>query len=163
MTHDTRLLQPHPLYVERAEGSRKWDVDGNEYVDYIGGHGACCWAITIRSSSQAVREQLAKGTHYGAAHELEVQWAEQITEDGAVRQKVRFTGSGTESTLLAIRLARAFTGKHKIVRFAGHFHGWHDQVAFAVTSHFDGSVPAGHSARGGRKRDRLPAERPGRG
>jgi glutamate-1-semialdehyde 2,1-aminomutase len=58
-------------------------------------------------------------------------------------RRVRFTGSGTESTLLAIRLARAFSGKQKILRFAGHFHGWHDQVAFGVSSHFDGSAPPG--------------------
>src|SRR5690606_15064031 len=68
---------------------------------------------------------------------------EQIQQMIPCAGKVRFTGSGTESTLLAIRLARAFTGKQKIVRLAGHFHGWHDQVAFAATSHFDGSVPAG--------------------
>jgi glutamate-1-semialdehyde 2,1-aminomutase len=143
VTHDTRYLQPHPLYVERALGPHKWDVDGNEYVDYIGGHGALLLGHNDPFVVQAVREQLAKGTHYGAAHELEVEWAEQITRMVPCAEKVRFTGSGTEATLLAIRLARAVTGKSKIVRFAGHFHGWHDQVAFAVTSHFDGSAPPG--------------------
>ena len=143
VTHDTRYLQPHPLYIKRALGSRKWDVDGNEYVDYIGGHGALLLGHNDPFVIQAVRDQLAKGTHYGAAHELEVEWAEQVKRMVPCAEKVRFTGSGTESTLLAIRLARAFTGKEKIVRFAGHFHGWHDQVAFGVTSHFDGSVPAG--------------------
>ncbi len=63
--------------------------------------------------------------------------------NGPLREKVRFTGSGTESTLLAIRIARAYTEKPKILRFAGHFHGWHDQVAFGVSSHFDGPPPAG--------------------
>jgi glutamate-1-semialdehyde 2,1-aminomutase len=143
VTHDTRYLQPHPLYIERAAGARKWDVDGNEYVDYIGGHGALLLGHNHPLVTEAVREQLAKGTHFGAAHELEVLWAEQIQRMVPCAEKVRFTGSGTESTLLAIRLARAFTGRNKIVRFAGHFHGWHDQVAFAATSHFDGSVPAG--------------------
>jgi glutamate-1-semialdehyde 2,1-aminomutase len=92
---------------------------------------------------EAVREQLAKGTHFGAAHELEVEWAEQITRMVPCAEKVRFTGSGTEATLLAIRIARAFTERPKIIRFVGHFHGWHDQVAFAATSHFDGSAPPG--------------------
>ncbi|MEX0676572.1 MAG: aspartate aminotransferase family protein [Pirellulales bacterium] len=143
VTHDTRYLKPHPLYVQHAAGSRKWDVDGNEYVDYIGGHGALLLGHNHPQVTEAVREQLAKGTHFGASHELELKLGERIQRMVPCAGKVRFTGSGTESTLLAIRLARAFTGKRKIVRFAGHFHGWHDQVAFAVTSHFDGSVPAG--------------------
>ncbi len=143
VTHDTRYLQPHPLYIDRAAGSRKWDVDNHEYVDYIGGHGALLLGHNHPQVMDAVRAQLAKGTHFGASHELELQLGEQIQKMIPCAGKVRFTGSGTESTLLAIRLARAFTGKQKIVRFAGHFHGWHDQVAFAAMSHFDGSVPAG--------------------
>jgi glutamate-1-semialdehyde 2,1-aminomutase len=143
VTHDTRYLKPHPLYVARASGSHKWDADGNEYVDYIGGHGALLLGHNDPIVTERVREQLAKGTHFGASHELELELGEQIQRLVPCAGKVRFTGSGTESTLLAIRLARAFTQKRKIVRFAGHFHGWHDQVAFAVTSHFDGSVPAG--------------------
>jgi len=143
VTHDTRYLQPHPIYVDRAAGSRKWDVDGNELVDYIGGHGALMLGHNHPQVSEAVREQLAKGTHFGASHELELKLGELIQKLVPCAGKVRFTGSGTESTLLAIRVARAYTGKRKIVRLAGHFHGWHDQVAFAVTSHFDGSVPAG--------------------
>jgi glutamate-1-semialdehyde 2,1-aminomutase len=143
VTHDTRYLKPHPIYIQRAQGPRKWDVDGNEFVDYIGGHGALLLGHNHPAVTEAVREQLAKGTHFGAAHELELEWGEQVQRMVPCAGKVRFTGSGTESTLLAIRLARAFTEKSKIVRFAGHFHGWHDQVAFAVTSHFDGSAPAG--------------------
>ncbi|HEV3136435.1 MAG TPA: aspartate aminotransferase family protein [Pirellulales bacterium] len=143
VTHDTRYLQPHPLYIERASGARKWDVDGNEYVDYIGGHGALLLGHNHLIVTDAVREQLAKGTHFGAAHELEVLWGEQVQKMVPCAQKVRFTGSGTESTLLAIRVARAFTGKQKILRFSAHFHGWHDQVAFGVAAHYDGTVPAG--------------------
>jgi len=143
VTHDTRLLEPYPLAIARAKGARKWDVDGNEYVDYIGGHGALLLGHAHPAVSQAISEQLAKGTHYGAAHELEIEWGEQVKRLVPCAEKVRFTGSGTESTLLAIRLARAFTEKNRIVRFAGHFHGWHDQVAFGVTSHFDGSPPPG--------------------
>ncbi|HEV3021580.1 MAG TPA: aminotransferase class III-fold pyridoxal phosphate-dependent enzyme, partial [Pirellulales bacterium] len=143
VTHDTRYLLPHPLYIKRAQGSRKWDVDDNEYIDYIGGHGALLLGHNDPFVMDAIREQLAKGTHFGAAHELEVEWAEQIKRMVPCAERVRFTGSGTEATLLAIRLARAFTGRQKIVRFAGHFHGWHDQVAFGVTSHFDGTAPAG--------------------
>ena len=143
VTHDTRYLQPYPLYISRAAGAHKWDVDGNRYVDYVGGHGALLLGHGDPLVTDAVRQQLARGTHFGAGHELEVQWAEQVTRMVPCAQRVRFTGSGTESTLLAIRLARAFTEKPKIIRFVGHFHGWHDQVAFAATSHFDGSAPPG--------------------
>ncbi|HEX3726474.1 MAG TPA: aspartate aminotransferase family protein [Pirellulales bacterium] len=143
VTHDTRYLRPYPLYVERARGARKWDVDGNQYVDYIGGHGALLLGHNDAFVLDAVREQLAKGTHFGAAHQVELEWGEQVQKMVPCAEKVRFTGSGTESTLLAIRLARAYTEKSKIVRFGGHFHGWHDQVAFGVSSHFDGTPPAG--------------------
>lgn len=143
VTHDTRYLQPHPLYIERAAGPHKWDVDGNRYVDYIGGHGALVLGHNHPQVVEAVREQLSKGTHFGAGHATEVEWGEQIQRMVPCAQKVRFTGSGTESTLLAIRLARAYTEKPKILRFAGHFHGWHDQVAFGVSSHFEGPPPAG--------------------
>ncbi len=143
VTHDTRYLQPYPLYIAHGAGSRKWDVDENPYVDYIGGHGALLLGHNDPVVADAVRAQLDQGTHFGAGHEIEVQWAEQVTQMVPCAEKVRFTGSGTESTLLAIRLARAYTEKPKIIRFVGHFHGWHDQVAFAATSHFDGSAPPG--------------------
>ena len=143
VTHDLRYLEPHPLYVERALGPRKWDVDGNEYVDYFGGHGALLLGHNHPAVVEAVQAQLARGTHHGASHELELRWAEQICRMLPSAEKVRFTASGTEATQLAIRIVRAYTGRPRIVRFLGHFHGWHDQVAFGANSHFDGSVPAG--------------------
>ena len=143
VTHDGRYLRPYPIFVSRASGSRKWDVDGNELVDYFGGHGSLILGHNHPVVVEAVRKQLSKGTHYGASHELELEWAEQIKEMVPCAEKVRFTGSGTEASLLALRVARAFTNRNKILRFKSHFHGWHDQVAFASTSHFDGSIPAG--------------------
>jgi glutamate-1-semialdehyde 2,1-aminomutase len=79
----------------------------------------------------AVIRQAAKGAHYGACHALEVEWAEQVQRLIPSAQRVRFTVTGTEATHLALRISRAFTGKSKIVRFAGHFHGWHDHVCFS--------------------------------
>lgn len=143
VTHDVRYLQPYPISISRADGSRKWDVDGNEYVDYLGGHGALILGHNHPVVVDAVMKQLSCGTHYGASHELELEWAELIKEMVPCAEKVRFTNSGTEASLLAIRVARAFTGKKCIIRFVGHFHGWHDEVAFASISHFDGSIPAG--------------------
>ncbi|MGH7215119.1 MAG: aminotransferase class III-fold pyridoxal phosphate-dependent enzyme, partial [Tepidisphaeraceae bacterium] len=143
VTHDIRALSPYPVYLERAQGSRKWDVDGNEYVDYFGGHGALLLGHAHPAVVEAVRKQVERGTHYGGSHELELMWAEQVCRMVPCARKVRFTASGTEATLLAIRIARAFTGRKKIVRLLGHFHGWHDQVAFAVTGHYDGAAPPG--------------------
>src|SRR5262245_29167696 len=114
VTHDTRYLRPHPLYIERASGSHKWDVDGHEYVDYIGGHGALLLGHSHPLVTERVREQLSRGTHFGASHETEIAWAEQIQRLIPSAERVRFTSSGTEATLLAIRLARAFTGRTKL-------------------------------------------------
>lgn len=143
LTHDSRLTAPYAVYVARAEGPRKWDVDGNEYVDYFGGHGALLYGHCHRPVVEAVQRQAAIGTHWGASHELEVRWAQLVQRLVPSAERVRFTASGTEASQLAMRLARAYTGKPKIVRFVGHFHGWHDQVAAGGMSHFDGSAPPG--------------------
>ncbi len=143
LTHDSRTLLPYPVYAARAAGPRKWDVDGNEYVDYFGGHGALLLGHSHPAVVEAVTRQLPLGTHLGASHELEVRWAELVNRLVPCAERVRFTASGTEASHLALRLARAFTGKPKVIRFVGHFHGWHDQVAAGAHSHFDGGVPAG--------------------
>jgi len=143
VTHDGRLLQPYPIYIERAAGSRKWDVDGHEYVDYMGGHGALLLGHNHPAVVAAVEPQLRRGTHYGSSHELEVRWGELVRQLLPSAERVRFTSSGTEATMMALRLARAFTGKPKVMRFLGHFHGWHDHAAFGVGSHFDGTPTPG--------------------
>ncbi|MCS7024952.1 MAG: aspartate aminotransferase family protein [Bryobacteraceae bacterium] len=130
VTHVGRFLEPYPVYVERAEASRKWDVDGNEYVDFFGGHGALLLGHCHPEVTAAVQSQATRGAHFGASHELEVEWGALIQQMVPSAERLRFTISGTEATHLAIRLARAFTGRRKLVRFAGHFHGWHDHVAF---------------------------------
>lgn len=143
VTHDGRILEPYPLYVDRAAGSRKWDVDGHEYVDYTGGHGALLLGHNHPRVVEAVHRQLDRGTHFGSCHAAEVRWGEWVERLVPSAQRVRFTSSGTEATMMAMRLARAFTGKPKVLRFLGHFHGWHDHVAFGVGSHFDGTPTPG--------------------
>ena len=143
LTHDSRVLDPYPLFVERAAGPRKWCVDGYEYVDYFGGHGALLLGHCAPEVVAAVQRQVTLGTHFGSSHELEVRWAELIKTLIPGAERVRFTASGTEATHLALRLARAFTGKDKVVRFLGHFHGWHDHVAAGSNSHYDGTRPIG--------------------
>lgn len=143
VTHDTRFVRPHPIAVARAAGPRKWDVDGHEYVDYAGGHGALILGHAHPQVMAAVGEQLAKGTHYGANHLLENQWAALVKSMMPTVEMIRFTNSGTEATLMALRLARAATGRSKLLRLRGHFHGWHDHMAFGVTNHFDGTPTPG--------------------
>jgi glutamate-1-semialdehyde 2,1-aminomutase len=143
ITHDSRNFSPFPIYIERADGSHKWDVDGNELIDHWMGHGALLLGHNHPQVSAAVAEQVRKGTHYGACHELEVAWAEQIVRMIPSAEWVRFTMSGTEATMLAMRDARAFTGREKIVRFAGHFHGWHDYAMAGYQPPFDTPTSTG--------------------
>jgi glutamate-1-semialdehyde 2,1-aminomutase len=143
IAHDSRHLDPYGIYVERAQGPRKWDVDGNEYVDYFGGHGALILGHNHPQVVAAIEEALAQGTHFGANHPREVRWATLVRELVPSAERVRFTSSGTEATLMALRLARAFTGKRMLVRFVTHFHGWHDHMTSGHASHFDGTATAG--------------------
>ncbi|MFN2451541.1 MAG: aspartate aminotransferase family protein [Candidatus Dormibacteria bacterium] len=127
-THIIRSYTP-PLFVVRAEGSRKWTVDGRELVDYTMGHGALLLGHAHPAVVEAVQRQMAAGTHYGAGHPLEIGWAELICALVPSVEQVRFTSSGTEATMLAVRLARAFTGREVLVKLHDHFHGWHDAVS----------------------------------
>jgi glutamate-1-semialdehyde 2,1-aminomutase len=128
VTHDVRYLQPFPIFVERAAGSRKWDVDGNEYIDYVMGHGALLMGHAHPEITRAVAAQAARGTHYGANHPLELEWGRLVKQLVPSAEAVHFTSSGTEATLMAVRLARAYTGRNKLLKFDHHFHGWHDAV-----------------------------------
>src|SRR6187549_665471 len=161
LTHDSRTLLPYPIYAARAAGPRKWDVDGNEYVDYFGGHGALLLGHVHPAVVAAVQHQVAQGTHWGSSHELEVRWAGLVQRLIPSAERVRFTASGTEASHLALRLARGYTRKSKIVRFIGHFHGWHDEVSAGGMSHFDGSAPPGIPASVVGESILLPSDSPG--
>jgi glutamate-1-semialdehyde 2,1-aminomutase len=143
ITHDIRHLVPYPVYIERAAGSRKWDVDGHEYVDYWMGHGSLFLGHCHPAAVRAVQEQMARGTHLGACHAAEVRWAELVNQLIPCGELTRFTMSGTEATHLAMRVARAYTGRPKILKLAGHFHGWHDGAVVAVSPPYDVPLSAG--------------------
>src|SRR2546428_6476211 len=143
VTHDNRRMQPFPLYVDRADGAYRWDVDGNRCVDYGMGHGALLLGHNPRHVSDAVREQALRGTHYGACHAKEVEWGEWVCRLVPSAERVRFTASGTEATHMAVRLARAFTGKRHVVKFAGHFHGWHEGLEIGVRPPYEAEPEAG--------------------
>ncbi|HYM15208.1 MAG TPA: aminotransferase class III-fold pyridoxal phosphate-dependent enzyme [Dehalococcoidia bacterium] len=129
VTHDMRHTSPFPLYVAGANGSRKRDVDGNELVDFVMGHGALLLGHQYPAVVDAVMAQAALGTHYGASHEWEIRWGESVQRLVPSAERVRFTSSGTEATMMAVRLARAYTGRHELIRLREHFHGWNDSVA----------------------------------
>jgi len=143
ITHDIRHLTPFSIYVDRASGVRKWDVDGHEYIDYWMGHGALFLGHCHPAVVKAIQGQVARGTHFGASHELEIRWAELVQQLIPSGEMVRFTMSGTEATHLALRVTRAFTGKSKIVKLHGHFHGWHDGVVAGVHPPFEVPLSAG--------------------
>ncbi|HEY3789484.1 MAG TPA: aminotransferase class III-fold pyridoxal phosphate-dependent enzyme [Urbifossiella sp.] len=128
VTHDTRMMEPFPPYVVRAKGAYKWDVDGHRLVDYFVGHGALLLGHSPDDVVAAVQEQMARGTHYGSCHDLEIEWGQLVQKLVPSAEKVRFTGSGTEATLMALRLSRLHSGRPKFLKFQGHFHGWHDYV-----------------------------------
>ena len=135
--HDLRYATPVPLYIERGAGGRKWEVDGNEYIDFLLGNGALLLGHAPAEVVEAIAGAVGRGTHFGNDHPLHIEWAERIQALVPSAERVRLVNSGTEATLLALRLARAFTGRRKILRFAGHFHGWHDDVMRGVQPPFD--------------------------
>ena len=95
IAHDARYVKPYGIYVERAKGPRKWDVDGNEYVDYFGGHGALLLGHNNPTVLAAMHETLDRGTHFGSNHVGEVRWGEVVRRLVPSAERVRFTSSGT--------------------------------------------------------------------
>ena len=129
VTHDGRRMLPYPIYATHGLGPLKWDVDNNEYVDFWTGHGSMILGHAHPEIVKAVQHQVALGTHLSASSDLEIRWGQLIQELIPSAEKVRFQSSGTESTMMAIRMARAYTGKSKIIKFEEHFHGWNDYLA----------------------------------
>lgn len=143
IVHDSRHMHPHPHYVTHAEGAWKWDVDGNRYIDYFAGHGALILGHNHPEVMQAVADQSGRGTHFAACHEAEIAWAEAIRAMVPSAEKVRFHASGSEATQMAVRLARAFTGRDRLLRFHTHYHGWQDDMTTGYASHFAGGAVVG--------------------
>ncbi len=140
---DRALVAPHPIFIDRAHGSRMWDVDGNDYIDYLLGYGPLVLGHAHPALVEAVDVQMRNGSIYGASHPLELAAAERLTELMPSMEQVRFGQSGTEAVQSAIRLARAATGRSVVIKFEGHYHGWADQVA---VSYAPGKAEAGPAA-----------------
>jgi glutamate-1-semialdehyde 2,1-aminomutase len=126
-----RTYEPYPIYVERASGAKLWDVDGREYTDFSMCFGALMVGHGHPVMVEALGKSVAEGTLYGMPHDREVRAAEVLAERFGLEQ-VRFTNSGSESTMHAIRLARTYTGRDKVLKFEGAYHGGHDTVLVSV-------------------------------
>ncbi len=122
----------HPMLFDRADGCRVWDLDGREYLDLCCSHGATLLGHGDARVRRAVDAVLARGAACSYENELHTDLARLLCETVPCCELVRFTGSGTEATMHCLRLARAFTGRHKILKLEGNFHGYHDQVMFAI-------------------------------
>src|SRR2546423_527996 len=156
VTHDLRSLEPFPIYIDRAEGAHKWDVDGHELIDYWSGHGALLLGHSHPAVTEAVQRQAGRATHPGACHELEIEWGRWVQRLVPSAERVRFVSSGTEATLMALRLSRLFNGRPRVLKFAGHFHGWHDFLVAQADSPYDGKPTAGISPEGERETVVIP-------
>lgn len=141
VTHDSRNMSPFPIYITRADGAKKWGLEDKMFIDFWAGHGALLLGHNPPDIVEAVTAQMHRGTHYGACHPLELEWGNLVKQLIPSAERVRFVSSGTEATLMAIRLARTYTRKNKVLKFAGHFHGWHDSLIFGAYPPFDMSVP----------------------
>ena len=127
---------PYPIYVARGEGAHVWDADGNEYLDFHGGFGCNLVGHAHPKVVEAIENAARTGTHFAATTPVTVECAEEIARRFRL-DKVRFTNSGTESTMDAIRVARAKTGRDCVVKIEGSYHGHHDQVMFSVVPNSD--------------------------
>ena len=123
-----RNVDGQPFFVARAEDARIWDVDGNEYIDYVGSWGPAILGHAPKVVVEAVRDAATRGLSFGIPNPLEVEMAELICHWVPSIEKVRMVNSGTEATMSCIRLARAFTGRDKIVKFDGCYHGHADAL-----------------------------------
>lgn len=136
-----RAVGGTPFFVERAEGCRVWDVDGNEYIDYVLTWGPAILGHAHPQVVKAVQEAAARGTSFGIPNPAEVRMAELICGSVPSVEKVRLCNSGTEACMTAIRLARGFTGRDKIIKFAGCYHGHVDSLLVKAGS---GALTFGH-------------------
>ena len=119
-----RMEAPVPLYFSHGQGSRLFDVDNNEYLDFQLGQGALLYGHAPLGMAEAIAEQAQRGVHWAAQSELEIEVAERLQRMIPGAERVRFNSSATEVVLAAFRLAHAHTGKPLILKFEGHYHGW---------------------------------------
>jgi glutamate-1-semialdehyde 2,1-aminomutase len=146
----------HPLYIRRAKGARLWDVDGREYIDFQTSFGAALLGHGHPRVAAALHEAIEMGNLCALETEAHIETARRLCELIPAFDMVRFSGSGTETTWHVVKLARAFTGKEKIVKFEGHFHGYNEYLQYNMTPPLDKALPNVHVESPG-----FPAAAPG--
>ncbi|WP_188207717.1 aspartate aminotransferase family protein [Alkalibacillus aidingensis] len=141
VTANIKYFSPHPIVMKEGSGTQLVDVDGNKYIDYLLCYGALILGHGHPKVKEAVQKQMEDcGTFvFGAPHHLEYEMAKKLVDLFPGIDQVRFTNSGLEATLLTIRLAEAYTGKQKVAKFEGHYHGGYDQMLVSVNPDLDGA------------------------
>lgn len=141
-TRTTTYFAPYPLYVDRAQGTYIWDVDGTRRIDFIQNYSALILGHSHPRVTEAIAAQLQRGSAVAAANPLEIQLAQELCRRIPSVDMVRFTNSGTEATMFAMRLARTFTGRQKVARFEGGYHGTHDFAEISTKPNLELAGPA---------------------
>jgi len=118
----------YPLFMQRGSGSRIYDVDGNEYIDWMMAFGALPLGHAHPAVAGAISDAASTGAHFATATEIEIEVAELLRKLAPCAERVRFANTGTEAVMAALRLARGYTGRPKIIKFEGHYHGWYDDL-----------------------------------
>ncbi len=133
-------MPPHPIYFDHGAGSRLWDVDGHEYVDFVLGWGPVLLGHSNPAVLDAVAAQLHRGQTYGSGHDGEFEVAERVCKIVPGIERVLWSNTGTEAVQVALRLARAATGRSRFIKFEGHYHGWSDPMLLAYRPAEDGRL-----------------------
>ena len=145
MNHDSRQCDPFPIIASHAEGSRKWDIDGNAHIDYSMGHAALLFGHSHPTIVNAVSKQMARGTLFAHESEISIELAERVAALVPAAESVEFTSSGNEANLLTAQIARAYTKRFKILKFEGDDFGWTDEMNVGSAEPYDkpraGRVP----------------------
>ena len=140
LAREIRLIYSH------GRGSRMWDVDGREYIDYVGGAGALILGHSHPSVTRACQEQMARGAHvFGSLNDMAIKLAERLVRDIPCAEKITYSTTGSEATAYAMRLARAYTGRDKILKFEGAYHGNHDYAIVSTFPRETGHYPKGQA------------------
>src|SRR5947209_4064494 len=129
------VYEPGPVFLERGRGSHVWDADNNEYIDFMMSFGGLIQGHAHPKLVQVVAEAMADGSHFAAATSAEIEAAERFRSMVPSAEVLRFANTGSEATMLALRLARAYTGRTKFLKFEGHYHGWYDPYLLNAHSH----------------------------
>ncbi len=129
------VYSPSPVFLERGQGPHVWDADGNEYVDFMMSFGALIQGHAHPRLVEVVSQVMAEGSHFAAATSAEIEAAERFCRMVPSAEAVRFCNTGSEATMLALRLARAHTGRTRFLKFQGHYHGWYDPYLLNAHGH----------------------------